>query len=95
MAEGISIYSQNCRGLNATDKRRDMFHYVRQKKYDIICLQDVHLESKMEVYVQLERGYDIYMSPYLSNRRGVLTLISNHPNMILDKLKIILMEIFL
>ena len=50
MAEGISIYSQNCRGLNATDKRRDVFHYVRQKKYDIICLQDVHLEKSMETY---------------------------------------------
>ena len=54
-----------------------MFHYVRQKKYDIICLQDVYLESKMEAYVQREWGYDIYMSPFLSNRRGVLTLINN------------------
>ena len=77
MAEGISIYSQNCRGLNATDKRRDVFHYVRQKKYDIICLQDVHLEKSMETYIQREWGYDIHMSPFLSNRRGVLTLINN------------------
>ena len=45
MAEGIKIYSQNCRGPNVTDKRRDVFHYVRQKKYDIICLQDVYLET--------------------------------------------------
>ena len=31
----------------------------------------------METYVQHEWGYDIYMSPYLNNRRGVLTLINN------------------
>ena len=77
LAEGISIYSQNCRGLNAIDKRRDVFHYVRHKKYDIICLQDVHLEKSMETYIQREWGYDIHMSPFLSNRRGVFTLINN------------------
>ena len=31
----------------------------------------------METYVQHEWGYDIYMCPYLNNRRGVLTLINN------------------
>ena len=39
----------------------------------------MHLESKMEAYVQCEWGYDIYMymSTLLSNRRGILTLINN------------------
>ena len=72
-----------------------MFHYVKQKKYDIICLQDVHLESKKESYIHREWGYDIYMSSFLSNRRGLLSLINNISNMIFGQLKGILMEIFL
>ena len=69
MSETLSIYSQNCRGLNTMEKRRDVFHYLRKKKYDIICLQDVHLEEKMELYVKSEWGFRLYMSPYKSNSR--------------------------
>ena len=77
MSETLSIYSQNCRGLNTMEKRRDVFHYLRKKKYDIICLQDVHLEEKMELYVKSEWGFRLYMSPYKSNSRGVMVLINN------------------
>ena len=51
-------------------KRRDLFHFVKSKKYDIICLQDIHLEKKIEPYVKSEWGYQVYMSPFRSNRRG-------------------------
>ena len=77
MSETLSIYSQNCRGLNTMEKRRDVFHYLRKKKYDIICLQDVHLEEKMELYVKSEWGFRLYMSPYKRNSRGVVVLINN------------------
>ena len=43
----INIFSQNCRGLNSMEKRRDVFHYLGKKeKYDTICLQDIHIEEK-------------------------------------------------
>lgn len=49
----ISIYSQNARGLNCSQKRRDVFQYLRQKNFNIICLQDVHLENNMESYIKM------------------------------------------
>ena len=52
MVECLHMYSQNCRGLNSFEKRRDLFQDVRKKKYDIICLQDIHIEEKMENFVK-------------------------------------------
>ena len=74
----ISIYSQNTRGLNCTQKRRDVFQYLRQKTYTIICLQDVHLENKMESYLKNEWGYKIFMAGLTSNKRGVMVLLNNN-----------------
>ena len=41
-------------------KRRDLFQYIRSKKYNIACLQDVHTHRKMYSYVKSEWGYNIY-----------------------------------
>ena len=45
MADKISIFSQNCQGLANPQKRRAVFRHVRLKKYNIICLQDVHIQG--------------------------------------------------
>ena len=61
MAEQLTIFSQNCRGgLSVASKRRDLFQYVRAKKYNIICLQDVHINDNLESFIKAEWGYDIY-----------------------------------
>lgn len=78
MADFINVYSQNCRGIKMVDKRRDLFQFIRKKKYNIICLQDVHIESNMESYVKSEWGYNIYLSPYTGNSRGVMILLNNN-----------------
>ena len=77
MVECLHMYSQNCRGLNSFEKRRDLFQYVRKKKYDIICLLDIHIEEKMENFVKNEWGYHLYLSSYTGNQRGVMVLINN------------------
>jgi exonuclease III len=74
MNEHILIYSQNCQGISNTQKRRDLFHYLRQKKYDIICLQDIHITKQLCSYVKAEWGNDIFICPFLNNSRGVLIL---------------------
>ena len=78
MSDDIFIFSQNCQGLANMQKRRDLFHFVKSKKYNIICLQDIHLEKKMEPYIKSEWGYQVYMSPFRSNRRGVMILLNNN-----------------
>ena len=57
MAEQVTIFSQNCRGgLSVASKRRDPFQYFRSKKYNIICLQDVHINNKLESFIQAQWG---------------------------------------
>ena len=79
MDDQLTIFSQNCRGgLSVATKRRDLFHYVRTKKYNIICLQDVHINSKMESFIKAEWGFDAFFSSYTTNSRGVMILCNNN-----------------
>ena len=43
--DDIFIFSQNCQGLANMQKRKDLFPFLSQIKYNIICLQDIHLEK--------------------------------------------------
>ena len=62
MAEQLTIFSQNCRGgLSVASKRRDLFQYVRAKKYNIICLKNVHINDNLESFIKAEWGYDIFL----------------------------------
>ena len=78
MANSIKICSVNCRGLNDKMKRRDVFKYIRNKKYSIYCLQDVHWENKWGNMIRSEWGYEIYIAGNTSNSRGVAILINNN-----------------
>ena len=77
MDDTIKIISLNCRGLADTKKRRDVLHYLRQKKCEVYFLQDVHIEEKLTKYVTAEWGFKAYFSPYTSNSRGVAILFNN------------------
>lgn len=70
--------SLNCQGLGNRQKRRDVFHYLKQKDYSIYCLQDTHFENKMEKYVNSEWGYKAFFASFRSNSRGVAILFNNN-----------------
>ena len=78
MPDNITIFSQNCQGLGNPQKRRALFRHVRAKKYNIVCLQDVHIQSQQESYVKAEWGNDAYFSCFISSSRGVLILPNNN-----------------
>ena len=82
MVDLVSICSQNTRGLNCSPKRRDVFQYLRKTNYNIICLQDVHLENKMEDFIKNKLGCWMYVSGLSSAKRGVMILINNNFAMI-------------
>ena len=73
MADFITVLSQNCRGLKNMQKRRDLFQYIRSKKYNIACLQDVHIDNNMFSHVKAEWGYNLVPSakPGINASRGV------------------------
>ena len=78
MSKPINICSMNCRGLGNFKKRRDVFNYLRDKDFSIICLQDTHFEKKTENQILAEWGYKAWFSSYLSNSRGVTILFKNN-----------------
>ena len=79
MAEQLTLFSQNCRGgLSVAAKRRDLFQYFRVKNYNIICLQDVHINNNLESFIKAEWEYDAYFSSYTNMSRGVMVLINNN-----------------
>ena len=87
MTDTLQIFSQNCQGLAEVTKRRDVFHYVKSKKYNIVCLQDVHINSQLEPFIKAEWGYDAYFSSYTTNSRGVMILINNNFEQKVEKVK--------
>ena len=56
-------------------------------KYDIICLQDIDIEEKMENFVKNEWVYHLYISSCTGNQRGVMVLINNAFEYELERIK--------
>ena len=77
MLDSISIISVNCQGLGNPQKRRDVFHFWKLKKYDILFLQDTHFEKKLEKYITAEWGYQAFFASNNSVSRGVAILFNN------------------
>ena len=58
MVQNLNIISLNARGLgDRLMKRRDVFHYIREKKYNICCFQDIHSVEMFEKQILSEWGY--------------------------------------
>lgn len=77
MDSSIKIVSLNGQGLGDSQKRRDVFHYLRQKQFSICFIQDTHFQTKLEKYIAAEWGYQAFFSSYTSNSRGVAILFNN------------------
>ena len=85
MSNTVKIVSVNCQGLSDPRKRRDVFHYLRQKPYSIYLLQDTHFDPKMENCIRAEWGYKSYFASYNSNSRGVAILFNNNLEFLVEK----------
>ena len=48
MADGLSILSMNVKGLRRRAKRRSAFNFFKQRKFDIICLQETHITESVK-----------------------------------------------
>ena len=73
----INICSLNCQGLGDPKKRRDVLHYLRNKHFSIICLQDTHFTGDIEKIISSEWGYKAVYNSYNSRSRGVAIFFRN------------------
>ena len=87
MDNNIKILSMNCQGLGDQDKRKDVFHFLKQKKFSIYLLQDTHFTSKEENFIRTMWGFECFFDSFSSNSRGVAVLLNNTFEYKLHKIK--------
>ena len=78
MADEVKVCSLNCQGLGDRSKRRDVFSFLRDRNYSIICLQDTHFTNDIHRIIQSEWGYKVAFNSFTSRSRGVAILFRNN-----------------
>ena len=73
--DSLIISSLKLQGLGNLQKRRDIFHYLKQKCHSIYCLQDTHFDKKIEKYVTSEWGYKDFFLHHISQIQEVFYLV--------------------
>ena len=74
----INILLDNCQGLQNRQKRQDVFHYLKDKNFNIYALQDTHFMKEQESKIRSEWVYECLFSSFTSNSRGVAFLFNNN-----------------
>ena len=70
----LNIISMNVRGIRNTKKRRSLFSYFKNNKFDIISLQETHLTNKDTNIIEAEWGPNFHISEGTLHSKGMLTL---------------------
>ena len=83
----LRIFSYNCRGLNDTIKRRDVFNLFQTKKADVLCLQETHFVKDIEKKIYSEWNGLGYFSHGKSNAKGVAVLFRKDLNIKINSIK--------
>ena len=80
IGETISVSSANVRGLglHSTFKATDVLNYYKDRKFDIVCLQDTHWTKKDETKIKNIWGGNCLINGKKTNARGVAILFSNN-----------------
>ena len=61
----------NVMGLAGEQKRKDVFNWLRQKNYQIYCLEDIHVSSKNKTAFIRDWDGEVFLSSVSSESRGV------------------------
>lgn len=76
----VKIYSQNVNGMRDFVKRRKIFSYFKQKKVDILCLQEMHSQLEDEKFWSNEWNGRVIFSHGANNSRGVAVFLRKDLN---------------
>ena len=76
----LQITTANVRGLNDSNKRREMFTFFKKSKYDIICIQETHSDKNSQFIWEAQWGGKILFSHGETDARGVAIFFSPNLN---------------
>ena len=82
----LKIASLNVRGIHDNMKRKEVFNWLRAKKYSIYMLQEVHCSNKITDLWSAEWGYKALFSCCSSRKARVTILFNNNFNLQILKL---------
>ena len=71
----VSIASYNVRGISGYPKRSKIFNFLKNKYYDIICLQEIHSVKNIAKIWKSQWGGQTFYSHGTSNSKGCMILI--------------------
>jgi len=71
----LKCISLNVRGINKAVKRRNVFRWLHNGKYDVNCLQETYSDKAMDNVWSAEWGGDIFYSHGSRHSRAVTILI--------------------
>ena len=77
----LQIASLNVRGIGNNAKRREVFNWLRAKKFSIYMLQEVHCSENTTDSWTRELGYKALFSCCSSSKAGVSILCNNNFNL--------------
>ena len=73
--EHITLNSFNCRGIRNSQKRKNIFNWLKNQHFGLTMLQETHSDESDESLWENEWGGKMYFSHGTSNIRGVAILI--------------------
>ena len=91
----LRLVSFNARGLRDLKKRKQLFRILKEKRADIIMIQEAHCNDETLQLWTHQWGGKIFSSQGATNARGVMTLFKKGlPVKILDSQKILMAAFF-
>jgi len=76
MADSISVCTINVNGLRNNLRRKSVFRSLKQKRYDIICIQESFIQGKDKDIWEKEWGGQLFCSPSSTRSKGQVILVS-------------------
>lgn len=85
----LRIVSLNVRGLRKKHKRAALFNFFKQQKFDIVCLQESHINDKVAHIWEKQWGGKMYYFEGTAYSRGEIILVSKYFTGEVNKEKIV------
>ena len=84
--ELLKIGTYNVRGLADRTKRRKIYAFLKDKKLDVILLQEVHSQQSTQNIWRNESGANMYFSHGETDARGVAVIIAKKSQVVVNKI---------
>ena len=76
----LTIATYNVNGMSDSIKRRKIFNYIHNQRYDVVFLQEIHSAKNTNKLWSNQFGTPIYFANGETNSRGVAIIITDKTN---------------